>query len=972
MQACWFGQEALFRKRILDWLGVDLKDTPLVLSGKEFYDFRSVKYYFDSLKQKQFELLTDDDKFVVEKMHDAYAFIDNLLLYQLPYHTPLFKLLPTQSIIDTFPYAKAPVFETPASVPPLTPAIIYNHLWLIKKNDPDAFMNFLKEVDKIPFNLPPPTFLVESSDHSLGITKIDGEWKIFDQNSISSEKFYIPCTTENIINAFNFDNNITAESALFNITGFISPLIISQQQAAKTKAQLEQSPIHIQCVNTILDNDQYINEAGISSLWLAASHNQVDLAEKLLKKGASLYCDHPSSILHNAIESGNDKIVDLLLAYDMNTELLDNVGNTPLALAIYNGRRNIVDALIKKEADITVVNSHELTLLHLAALQGDPEVIKLLLSKELDITARDKAGFMPIHYAVRKGNWDAMLTLINADANIQEVTAREETLLHLAAREGHLAILKYLIEQKIPHNRMNINDESILHTAAQAGQQHIVEYLLEDYLPPSELESNSGTLNAWIDEYNKYGQTPLHLAAGEGHMELVKFLLSHKPKLTAHDHAGNTVLHQAAWSGNVPLVQFLLDQKMDSAVTNNIGETLVHTAAANDNVDMIRLLQQKQLNIFAQDLKKGTALHLAARYGNEDTVGFLLDEGLAIDAQDSTGKTPLHEAVSKGHLKVVQQLQAAGANLMLADAKGNLPLHLAACSGNLPMLQFFLDHNVSMDEKTSFNDTLLHLAAANSQPEVIGFLFRRNVDINALNQKNESALSLAAIKGNDEIATLLINKGVKVDLADNSQQTPLHKSVVKGHTTIAQLLVRNDAELNKKDNRGFTPLFYAALTGNEKLASWLTKEGANIDLATEAAKKDTLSAVQKNGKSAAAHILLTALAHKDCLSAKMVLELLLIKLQKMPSQTGKPYREAKTITDIKNFIIDTRTKAATHPNDKKSLWENALNSVFEELTSQTAKVAPTKRKNSYASLLQLLKPYIKTPPPSHQPSLPTV
>ena len=47
-----------------------------------------------------------------------------------------------------------------------------------------------------------------------------------------------------------------------------------------------------------------------------------------------------------------------------------------------------------------------------------------------------------------------------------------------------------------------------------------------------------------------YGDTPLILAAKEGHLLVVKSLLGHKPNLEIKDGEGNTALVQAAVHGH--------------------------------------------------------------------------------------------------------------------------------------------------------------------------------------------------------------------------------------------------------------------------------------------------------------------------------------------------------------------------------------------------------------------------------------
>ena len=51
--------------------------------------------------------------------------------------------------------------------------------------------------------------------------------------------------------------------------------------------------------------------------------------------------------------------------------------------------------------------------------------------------------------------------------------------------------------------------------------------------------------------------TPLHLGAGEGHLEVVRFLHSKNTKMEVKDKHGRTLLHYACQNGHTKVVKFL-------------------------------------------------------------------------------------------------------------------------------------------------------------------------------------------------------------------------------------------------------------------------------------------------------------------------------------------------------------------------------------------------------------------------------
>ena len=72
-----------------------------------------------------------------------------------------------------------------------------------------------------------------------------------------------------------------------------------------------------------------------------------------------------------------------------------------------------------------------------------------------------------------------------------------------------------------------------------------------------------------VNGKNKYGSTPLRLAAGEGHKEFVELLISEDANLNAKDIDGETPLHRASERKQTKIIELLIAKDSD---VNAVGK----------------------------------------------------------------------------------------------------------------------------------------------------------------------------------------------------------------------------------------------------------------------------------------------------------------------------------------------------------------------------------------------------------------
>jgi ankyrin repeat protein len=157
--------------------------------------------------------------------------------------------------------------------------------------------------------------------------------------------------------------------------------------------------------------------------------------------------------------------------------------------------------------------------LHDAARTGDPALIQVLFDAGADVNERDAAGQTPLMSAAHAANSRTLdrLLMLGADA-----TARDNA--------GLLA----------------------LHWAAFGGDPDSLALLFGG------IKNHSGDMAAIDDAQNRFGVTPLMLAAELNHPRLVASLIFLGANLEVADANGHTALTAASDEGNEEIIYLLL------------------------------------------------------------------------------------------------------------------------------------------------------------------------------------------------------------------------------------------------------------------------------------------------------------------------------------------------------------------------------------------------------------------------------
>lgn len=156
---------------------------------------------------------------------------------------------------------------------------------------------------------------------------------------------------------------------------------------------------------------------------------------------------------------------------------------------------------------------------------------------------------------------------------------------------------------------------------------------------------NHGEININDSDYDH--RTALHVAAAEGHIDLVKSLLKQGASVNAKDRWGGTALDDATRHGHDQVAAYLRANGAAYGDKSNFGGELIH-AAHKGELDTVKRLLESGVSPNSVDYDKRSALHIAVAERHLDVVKYLLESGANPNLQDRFGATPMDEAKRSG------------------------------------------------------------------------------------------------------------------------------------------------------------------------------------------------------------------------------------------------------------------------------------------------------------------------------------
>ncbi len=188
---------------------------------------------------------------------------------------------------------------------------------------------------------------------------------------------------------------------------------------------------------------------GISPFYFAVMQDYTELVTKMIARDADVYATGPQGTpLHEAAENGNLPLVRLLVATGAEPNRINDLGESPIFLAVASAHWEVVEWMAAHGANINATNNLGQTVLHQCAAKSDSMAIIKLCVLKADPEIQNFVGECPLHVAAAKGNLPAARALIeDCHADLNPRDHHDLSPAGLAYREGQSAMVEFLTER---------------------------------------------------------------------------------------------------------------------------------------------------------------------------------------------------------------------------------------------------------------------------------------------------------------------------------------------------------------------------------------------------------------------------------------------------------------------------------------------------------------------------------------------
>ena len=295
-----------------------------------------------------------------------------------------------------------------------------------------------------------------------------------------------------------------------------------------------------------------------------------------------------------------------------------------LIKACNKGKIEIVRSLVEGGIDINKIGTEGFTPLMSAVNNDHSRIVAYLIDQGAKVNEFSN-GWSALIEAADEGAIKSMKLLLDAGADVNYYRSpMSPTAASMAASEGHIECLKTLDQYGADLNG-NGSSAPPLHMAAEEGKLYIVKYLLGKKVD--------------VNKKNALGQTALMYAASEGKLEVAEVLITAGADMTLKDRKGQSAIDYVE---DQEMLNFLKTYRSyDKMWSGNQTLPDIHQATLDGKIEYVADLVAKGVDVDSRDALGRTSLHIASAQNHNIDMQVLLDLGANINAKDNLGRTPI-------------------------------------------------------------------------------------------------------------------------------------------------------------------------------------------------------------------------------------------------------------------------------------------------------------------------------------------
>ena len=193
-----------------------------------------------------------------------------------------------------------------------------------------------------------------------------------------------------------------------------------------------------------------------------------------------------------------------------------------------------------------------------------------------------------MYEAAAKGDIEALKKIPESEFHAQ-LSPKHNTILRIASEFGKIECVNWILDFPSSSSLLrcpNLNEDTPLHLAAREGHLKVVEALINAARKPTlDIETGPGPHKVMLRMKNKGKDTALHEAVRYWHYGVVMLLIEEDPDFTygAND-SGITPLYMAVEGGFTAAVKLIIENSSTPSYNGLMGRNALHATVICNNI----------------------------------------------------------------------------------------------------------------------------------------------------------------------------------------------------------------------------------------------------------------------------------------------------------------------------------------------------------------------------------------------------